>query len=71
MQFGDGTKLPTKYAFGMVENRHDNILLVTVRMQLSGEVKQLDAGEVEPCTRLLNMRSLVSKEDQNLHILKV
>lgn len=70
-KFGDGTKLPTKYAFGMVENRHDNILLVTVRMQLSGEVKQLDAGEVEPCTRLLNMRSLVSKEDQNLHILKI
>lgn len=74
MQFGDGTtKLPTKYAFGLVENRHDILGQVTVRLQLRGEVKQLNADDVEPCPRLLNMRSLVSEESKSksLNILKV
>ncbi|XP_058214440.1 probable helicase MAGATAMA 3 isoform X1 [Rhododendron vialii] len=73
-QFGDGTtKLPTKYAFGLVENRHDILGQVTVRLQLRGEVKQLNADDVEPCPRLLNMRSLVSEESKSksLNILKI
>lgn len=78
VQFGDGTsRLPTKYAFGLVENRHDNLFQVTVRLQLRGEVKQLNVDDVEPCPRLLNMCSLISEESKSeskskpLHILKV
>ncbi|KAI8556499.1 hypothetical protein RHMOL_Rhmol05G0257700 [Rhododendron molle] len=73
-QFGDGTtKLPTKYAFGLVENRHDILGQVTLRLQLRGEVKQLNADDIEPCPRLLNMRSLVSEESKSksLNMLKI
>ncbi|XAR69588.1 hypothetical protein NMG60_11001239 [Bertholletia excelsa] len=69
-QFGEG-KLPTKYAFAIVEHRHDNKLQVTVRMQLNGEVKHINADEVEPCSRLLNVRSLVSELNKPLYILKI
>ncbi|KAL7001987.1 hypothetical protein U1Q18_003135 [Sarracenia purpurea var. burkii] len=69
-QFGHGTELPTKYAFALVEHRNDNRLQVTLRMHLKGEVKQINA-EVNPCTRLLNMHSLVSEVNRPLYMLKV
>ncbi|KAI7991318.1 putative helicase MAGATAMA 3 [Camellia lanceoleosa] len=69
-QFGEGKELPTKYAFALVEHRNDNKLQVTLRMQLSGEVKRTNADEVEQCPRLLNMLSLVSEVDKPLRILK-
>ncbi|KAI7990175.1 putative helicase MAGATAMA 3 [Camellia lanceoleosa] len=70
-QFGEGKELPTKYAFALVEHRNDNKLQVTLRMQLSGEVKRTNADEVEQCPRLLNMLSLVSEVDKPLRILKI
>ncbi|XP_057503085.1 probable helicase MAGATAMA 3 isoform X2 [Actinidia eriantha] len=70
-QFGEGKELPTKYAFALVEHRHDSRLQVTLRMHLSGEVKQINADEVESCPRLLHMRSLVSELKKPLHILKI
>ncbi|KAL7199938.1 hypothetical protein ACSBR2_022113 [Camellia fascicularis] len=70
-QFGEGKELPTKYAFALVEHRNDNKLQVTLRMQLSGEVKRTNADEVEQCPRLLNMLSLVSEVNKPLRILKI
>ena len=71
LQFGEGTVLPTKYAFALVEHRNDNRLQVSLRMHLRGEVKQINADEVEACPRLLNMCSLVSEVNKPLYILKV
>ncbi|CAL5358399.1 unnamed protein product [Camellia sinensis] len=70
-QFGEGKELPTKYAFALVEHRNDNKLQVTLRMQLSGEVKRTNADEVEQCPRLLNMLSLVSEVNKPLRMLKI
>ncbi|XP_028081150.1 probable helicase MAGATAMA 3 [Camellia sinensis] len=70
-EFGEGKELPTKYAFALVEHRNDNKLQVTLRMQLSGEVKRTNADEVEQCPRLLNMLSLVSEVNKPLRMLKI
>ncbi|XP_052203750.1 probable helicase MAGATAMA 3 isoform X2 [Diospyros lotus] len=70
-QFGEGKELPTKYVFALVEHRHDSRLQVTLRMNLSGEVQGINVDEIEPCPRLLNMRSLVSEVNKPLYILKI
>lgn len=58
MQFQDGTRLPTTYAFALVENcQNDRFRL---RMYLAGEVEHYNTDVVKSCQRLLNMRSLIT-----------
>lgn len=69
LQFGDGKRLPTAYAFALVEDRRPD--KIRLRMHLSGEVKQLNTQETEACSRLLSMRPLVTENAKLLHVLKV
>lgn len=69
LQFGEGKRLPTAYAFALVEDRRPD--KIRLRMYLSGEVKQLSTEETEACPRLLNMRPLVTENAKLLHVLKV
>lgn len=69
LQFGDGKRLPTAYAFALVEDRRPD--KIRLRMHLSGEVKQLNTQEIEACSRLLSMRPLVTENAKLLHVLKV
>ncbi|PHT41638.1 hypothetical protein CQW23_20492 [Capsicum baccatum] len=68
-EFGDGKRLPTAYAFALVEDRRPD--KIRLRMHLSGEVKQLNTQETEACSRLLSMRPLVTENAKLLHVLKV
>lgn len=68
-EFGDGKRLPTAYAFALVEDRRPD--KIRLRMHLSGEVKQLNIEETEACSRLLSMRSLVTENAKLLHVLKI
>nr|POF00480.1 putative helicase magatama 3 [Quercus suber] len=57
-KFQDGTRLPTTYAFALVENcQNDRFRL---RMYLAGEVQHYNTDVVKSCQRLLNMRSLIT-----------
>lgn len=68
-QIGDGRKLPTNYAFALVEHRqHDKIRL---RMHLTGGVKRVNTDEVEPSQRLSNMCPLVREKNRGWSIMKV
>ncbi|KAJ8572563.1 hypothetical protein K7X08_009074 [Anisodus acutangulus] len=49
-EFGDGKRLPTAYAFALVEDRRPD--KIRLRMHLSGEFKQLNTEETEACSRL-------------------
>ncbi|KAM3291143.1 putative helicase MAGATAMA 3 [Capsicum chacoense] len=68
-EFGDGKRLPTAYAFALVEDRRPD--KIRLRMHLSGEVKQLNTQETEACSRLLSMRPLVTENAKLLHVLKI
>ncbi|KAK6805384.1 hypothetical protein RDI58_003169 [Solanum bulbocastanum] len=68
-EFGDGKRLPTAYAFALVEDRRPD--KIRLRMHLSGEVKQLNTREIEVCSRLLSMRPLVTENAKLLHVLKI
>nr|XP_016466044.1 PREDICTED: probable helicase MAGATAMA 3 [Nicotiana tabacum] len=68
-EFGEGKRLPTAYAFALVEDRRPD--KIRLRMYLSGEVKQLSTEETEACPRLLNMRPLVTENAKLLHVLKI
>lgn len=72
-QFQEGTRLPTIYAFALVENcQNDRFRL---RMYLSGEVEHSNRDVVQPCQRLLSMRALItsptSEVDKLFYSLKV
>ncbi|GAB4850823.1 hypothetical protein Ancab_030122 [Ancistrocladus abbreviatus] len=68
-KFGVGTKLPSIYAFALVEHRQgDNLRL---RMFLLGEVKGTNTNVIEPCPRLASMCGLVKQEKALLQISKV
>ena len=73
MQFQEGTRLPTTYAFALAEHRQGDLL--RLRMWLHGEVKQINTDEVVPCPRLSAMHSLISKlindPNRGLYFLKV
>ncbi|CAK9151214.1 unnamed protein product [Ilex paraguariensis] len=67
-KFGEAKELPTTYAFALVEHRQGD--KIRLRMNLSGEVNQLNTTQVETCPRLLNMCSVVGQVNKPLHILK-
>lgn len=71
--FQEGTRLPTTYAFALVENcQNDRFRL---RMYLSGEVEHSNRDVVQPCQRLLSMRALItsptSEVDKLFYSLKI
>ncbi|CAK9160446.1 unnamed protein product [Ilex paraguariensis] len=68
-KFGEAKELPTTYAFALVEHRQGD--KIRLRMNLSGEVNQLNTTQVETCPRLLNMCSVVGQVNKPLHILKI
>lgn len=84
MQFQEGKKLPTTFAFALVEHRQIRemggsdlssdyrcLIILRLRMYLTGEVMYLDGDKLESRPRLLNMRSLVSEVGKSVYILKV
>lgn len=72
-QFQDGTRLPTTYAFALVENcQNDRFRL---RMYLAGEVEHSTPDAVKYSQGLLRMRTLItsptSEVDKLFYSLKV
>lgn len=71
-QFQVGTKLPTTYAFALVERcQNDGIRL---RMYLSGEVTHMKTNGIDSFSRLLNVRSMITSTndaDRLFYSLKV
>ncbi|CAI9103934.1 OLC1v1002530C1 [Oldenlandia corymbosa var. corymbosa] len=68
-KFGENKKLPTAYAFALVEHRQQD--KIRLRMNLSGEYKGLNTDDVESCQRLLNMHPLVTDVKGYIHFKKV
>lgn len=56
-QFKEGSKLPTTYAFALVEHTQPNLL--RLRMYLAGEVIHMNEDAVKS-ERLVNMCSLIT-----------
>lgn len=69
-KFGDGKELPIAYGFALVEHRQDG--KIRLRMNLSGEVKGFNTDEVQSCSRLLNMRPLITEiRGRFVYIMKI
>ena len=72
LQFNEGAKFPTTYAFALVEHRQ--AISLRLRMYLAGEVMHVNKDAVKS-QRLLNMRSLITSSvnevDKPLYSLKV
>ncbi|KAH7518206.1 probable helicase MAGATAMA 3 isoform X2 [Ziziphus jujuba] len=58
VKFQVGTKLPTTYAFALVESCQNNRIIL--RMYLAGEVTHMKTNGIDSCSRLLNMRSMIT-----------
>ncbi|KAL3814454.1 hypothetical protein ACJIZ3_015722 [Penstemon smallii] len=68
-KFGEGKRLPTTYAFALVEHRQqDNIRL---RLHLSGEFNRYNTDDVRTCPRLLNMVPLVTEVKKLFFVMKI
>ncbi|KAH9626455.1 hypothetical protein KSS87_004956 [Heliosperma pusillum] len=64
-----GQKLPSAYAFALVEHRQMDSL--RLRVFLLGEVQGTNVQKIKPATRLSNMRSLLGERTPSLFISKV
>ncbi|XP_074282276.1 putative helicase MAGATAMA 3 [Silene latifolia] len=64
-----GQKLPSAYAFALVEHRQMDSL--RLRVFLVGEVQGTNVQKVKPAARLSNMRSLLGERTPSLFISKV
>ncbi|XP_065856347.1 probable helicase MAGATAMA 3 [Euphorbia lathyris] len=66
-------RLPRVHAFALVEHRQHNLL--RLRMFLNGEVMHLNVGNLEPRTRLLEMRGFMTAakkpEEKPIYSLKI
>lgn len=84
MQFDEGKKLPTTFAFALVEHRQMRetggsgqnsdcrcLVVLRLRMHLTGQLMPMQTDKVESSPRLLNMRSLITEGGKSLYILKV
>ncbi|GLT64323.1 hypothetical protein SLA2020_368260 [Shorea laevis] len=71
--FQEGTRIPTTYAFALVENCQNNSF--RLRMYLAGEVEHSNTDVVKSCQRLLSMRTVItsptSEVDKLFYSLKV
>lgn len=84
MQFEEGKKLPTTFAFALVEYRQIRetggsgqnsdcrcLVVLRLRLQLTGQLMPMQTDKVESSPRLLNMRSLISEGGKSIYILRV
>ncbi|BAT74038.1 hypothetical protein LR48_Vigan464s000400 [Vigna angularis] len=71
-KFGDGKRVPTVYAFALVEHvrKYFNTRLVRVRLYLAGEFLKYNTDDVKSCPRLLNMRSHICETERQLYFMK-
>lgn len=72
LQFQEGAKLPTTYAFALVESVQNN--RIVLRMYLAGEITNGKTDVTESSSRLLNVRSLITsmnEADRLFYSLKV
>jgi len=69
----DGKRLPTVYAFALVEHVRNffETSLVRVRLYLAGQFLQFNRDNVQSCPRLFNMRSHVCETERQLYFMKV
>lgn len=73
VQFLDGKRLPTVYAFALVENtrKFSDTRLLRVRLYLAGEFLNFNTDDVRSCPRLFNMRSHICETERQLYFMKV
>ncbi|XP_052728563.1 probable helicase MAGATAMA 3 [Vigna angularis] len=72
-QFVDGKRLPTVYAFALVEHvrKYFDTRLVRVRLYLAGEFLKYKTDDIKSCPRLFNMRSHICETERQLYFMKV
>ncbi|KAF8026351.1 hypothetical protein BT93_F2979 [Corymbia citriodora subsp. variegata] len=83
-EFEEGKKLPTTFAFALVEYRQIRdtggsgqnsdcryLVVLRLRMHLTGQLMLMQTNKVESSPWLLNMRSLISEGGKSLYILKL
>ncbi|KAL9315686.1 hypothetical protein ACSQ67_016687 [Phaseolus vulgaris] len=72
-KFVDGKRLPTVYAFALVEHvrKFFETRLVRVRLYLAGEFLKFNTDNVQSCPRLFNMRSHVCETERQLYFMKL
>lgn len=83
-KFEEGKKLPTTFAFALVEHRQIRetggsgqnsdcrcLVVLRLRMHLTGQLMPMLTDKVESSPRLLNMRSLISEGGKSLYIMKL
>ncbi|XP_014490126.1 probable helicase MAGATAMA 3 isoform X1 [Vigna radiata var. radiata] len=68
----DGKRLPTVYAFALVEHvrKYFDTRLVRVRLYLAGEFLKYNTDDVKSCPRLFNMRSHICETERQLYFMK-
>ena len=72
-QFLDDKRLPTVYAFALVEHvrKFFETRLLRVRLYLAGEFSNFNTDNVQSCPRLFNMRSHICETERQLYFMKV
>lgn len=72
-KFQDSKRLPTGYAFALVENtrKYSETRLVRVRLHLAGEFSHYNTDNVQSCPRLFNMRSHICETERQLYFMKL
>ncbi|KAG2371087.1 helicase MAGATAMA 3 [Vigna angularis] len=71
-KFLDRKRLPTVYAFALVEHvrKYFDTRLVRVRLYLAGEFLKYNTDDVKSCPRLFNMRSHICETERQLYFMK-
>ncbi|OIW13193.1 hypothetical protein TanjilG_17549 [Lupinus angustifolius] len=71
-KFIGGKRLPTVYAFALVESirKFSDPKLLRVRLYLAGEFLHFNTDNVQSCPRLFNMRSHICETGRKLNFLK-
>ncbi|KAH6772481.1 P-loop containing nucleoside triphosphate hydrolases superfamily protein [Perilla frutescens var. hirtella] len=62
-------ELPKAYAFALVEHRQQD--KIRLRLYLGGEVNRFNTDEIRRCTRLLNMRPIISEAKKIIFVEKI
>ncbi|XP_020234530.1 probable helicase MAGATAMA 3 isoform X1 [Cajanus cajan] len=69
----DGKRLPTVYAFALVEQvrKFFETRLLRVRLYLAGEFSHFNTDNVQSCPRLLNMHTHICETQRQLYFMKM
>ncbi|KAL2647115.1 hypothetical protein AAZX31_05G112900 [Glycine max] len=72
-KFLNGKRLPTVYAFALVEHvrKFFETRLLRVRLYLAGEFSNFNTDNVQSCPRLFNMRSHICETERQLYFMKL